>query len=318
MAIEASSIGLEQQRILGINFCSGAFSNFTVDHLDYHKTLENYFESKMLLFKKYLNSKQTAILNSDIPEFEEIRKICADRNLNIIDYGKNAKSLKINKISENDLDQEIEFSYEGRNYNFSTKASGEFQIYNIMCALGNILGKYHLNHDELTNLVASFKDLKSATGRMDLVATLENNARIFIDFAHTPDALLNILKFSKKIAKKRVIILFGCGGNRDKTKRPQMGKIASNLADLVIVTDDNPRLEDDKIIRAEILQACDMTKTIEISGRKEAISKAISMLESDDILVLAGKGHEKYQIIGENKQEFDEESIVKNAVRNIH
>lgn len=318
VAIEASSIGLEQQRILGINLYSGAFSNFTCDHLDYHENLENYFESKMLLFTKYLNPNKFAVLNSDIVEYEKIKKICENKSLQIIDYGKNAKSLRIKNISSKDFWQEVEFCYENKDYKFSIKVGGEFQIYNIMCALGNILGRYNLNHQELTQLVANFKDLKSATGRMDLVETLKNNAQIFIDFAHSPDALMNILKFSQKISKNRIIILFGCGGNRDKTKRPQMGKIACEFADLVIVTDDNPRLENASEIRSEILQACDMKKTIEIAGRKEAILQAIKMLEKDDILILAGKGHEKYQIIGENKQEFDEELIVKNAVRNIY
>ena len=174
--------------------------------------------------------------------------------------------------------------------------------------------KYNLSESELKNLLLKFPQLHAAEGRMQRVATLINKAQIFIDFAHSPDALENVLKLARKITQGRVLVLFGCGGNRDAKKRPIMGEIASNLADLVIVTDDNPRQEEPKAIRAEILQGCDQKKVVEIDNRKVAIEKAIKMLQDHDILILAGKGHEKYQIIGDKKFEFDEEKIVKDAI----
>jgi UDP-N-acetylmuramoyl-L-alanyl-D-glutamate--2,6-diaminopimelate ligase len=149
---------------------------------------------------------------------------------------------------------------------------------------------------------------------MQQVAILQNKARVFIDFAHSPDALENVLHLARKLTNSKLIVLFGCGGDRDAKKRPIMGKFACDLADLVIVTDDNPRSENPAKIRKEILAACDLTKVIEIENRKDAIEKSLAMLANDDILILAGKGHEKYQIIGDKKFEFDEEKIVKNAL----
>ena len=164
---------------------------------------------------------------------------------------------------------------------------------------------------QLENLVKKFSNLHSAAGRMQLAGTSSNQAKIYIDFAHTPDALTNVLQLARKLTKSRVLVLFGCGGDRDKTKRSIMGQIASELADLVIVTDDNPRSEKPEEIRAEILKSCNPKKTLEINDRKAAIKQAISLLKPNDILILAGKGHEKYQIIGNEKTEFDEEKIVK-------
>jgi UDP-N-acetylmuramoyl-L-alanyl-D-glutamate--2,6-diaminopimelate ligase len=149
---------------------------------------------------------------------------------------------------------------------------------------------------------------------MQLAATLKNNAQIFIDYAHTPDALQNVLTTAKKMPHNNLYVLFGCGGDRDKSKRPQMGKIASDLADFVIVTDDNPRTENPEEIRKEIFSACNLAKTIEIENRFDAIKQAISRLEANDILIVAGKGHEKYQIINQEKFEFDEEKIINNFI----
>ena len=162
-----------------------------------------------------------------------------------------------------------------------------------------------------------FNILQPAPGRMQRAGTLPNKAQVYIDFAHTPDALENVLKLAREITKKRVVVLFGCGGDRDAKKRPIMGKLACELADLVIVSDDNPRTEKAETIRDEILAECDMAKTVELNDRKHAIEKAVQMLEAGDILILAGKGHEKYQIIGATKFEFDEEKIVKNAIAKL-
>lgn len=318
VAIEVSSIGLEQGRINGLKIGVGAFTNFTQDHLDYHKSMDEYFRSKMILFNSALVNNVlkvggTAVLNSDIPEFEKIKKICVEHKHKIIEYGYKANDLKLLSV----VGHHVKFEYQKKKYEFELSASGEFQAFNALCALGNVLAKHHVIESGIENLVKKFSRLNPAPGRMQGAGKLKNDAEVFIDFAHSPDALTNVLKLARSLTKKRVVVLFGCGGDRDAKKRPIMGGIASKLADLVIVTDDNPRTEKPEQIRKEILAACDMKKTVEISDRKLAIEKAVQMLEAGDILILAGKGHEKYQIIGEEKSEFDEEKIVKNALTKL-
>jgi len=303
VAIEVSSIGLDQGRAAGLKFAAGAFTNFTRDHLDYHKEMTEYFRCKTLIFDQAL----CGVVNSDIEEFPQLKKICAKKNLRVIEYGRKARDLRL--LDENS------FEFKGKKYHFQLSASGEFQIFNMLCALGNVMSAHDLDETTLENLVKKFDQLHAATGRMQLVGTAPNQAKIYIDFAHTPDALVNVLELAKKLTKARVLVLFGCGGNRDATKRPIMGKIACDLADFVIITDDNPRHEKAELIRAEILKNCDLKKTIEINGRKDAIKKAISLLQPNDILILAGKGHEKYQIIGDEKTVFDEEEIVKEVLK---
>lgn len=312
VVLEVSSIGLEQGRIAGLKIDVGAFTNFTQDHLDYHKSMAEYFRCKMILFSKSLPSGSVAVLNSDIPEFEDVRKTCEKKNHRIIDYGFKAKKLRLQKIEPHDLGQKVFFEFVGQNFEFELATSGDFQAFNALCALGNILAKNQISTKLLKEILQKFSKLQPAAGRMQCAAILKNKAQVFIDFAHSPDALTNVLKLARHLGK-RVVVLFGCGGDRDATKRPIMGEIACRLADLVIVTDDNPRSENPATIRSEILAACDMKKTIEIDDRKLAIEKAIALLEPCDILILAGKGHEKYQIIGEKKFEFDEEKIVRAA-----
>lgn len=314
-ALEVSSIGLQQQRIAGLKIAVGAFTNFTQDHLDYHQSMDEYFCCKMILFENVLESGGCAVLNSDIEEFQKIKKICENKNHKILEYGFKAADLKIQSIKQQYLHQEVFFEFRQKNYHFKLEASGEFQALNAICALGIILSKNDFDETQLKNLLQKFHLLHPAEGRMQRVATLPNKAQIFVDFAHSPDALENVLKLARKITKSRVLVLFGCGGNRDAKKRPLMGKIASDLADVIIVSDDNPRHEKPEVIRAEILAGCNKTKTIEIENRKMAIKQAITMLESGDILILAGKGHEKYQIIGDKKLPFDEAEIVRNFCR---
>jgi len=312
VAIEVSSIGLDQRRMAGLEIDVGAFTNFTQDHLDYHQNMQNYFECKMILFEKVVQKNGYSVLNSDIKEFAYIKKVCQKNQLKIIDYGYEAQALKIIKIQN----QKVDFLYNQQQFSFTTNISGEFQVFNILCALGNILAKYNLSNEKIAELIKNFDKLKCALGRMQKVCE-HMGAEIFIDFAHSPDAIENILKLAKNIAKNRVIILFGCGGDRDAKKRPIMGEIACKNADLVIVTDDNPRTENPALIRQEILQKCDRSKTLEIADRKIAIAKAIEILQNGDVLIIAGKGHENYQIIGSQKFEFNESKIIKNAIKKI-
>ena len=312
VAIEVSSIGLDQSRVAGLEIDVGAFTNFTQDHLDYHQNMQNYFDCKMILFEKIVQKNGFAVINSDIKEFEEIKKICQKNQLQIIDYGFEAQALKLIKIEN----QKVDFLYNQQQFSFTTNINGNFQIYNILCALGNILAKNNLSNEKIAKLIKNFDNLQCASGRMQKVCE-HLGAKIFIDFAHSPDAIENVLKLAKNISKNRVIILFGCGGDRDAKKRPIMGEIASKNADLIIVSDDNPRTENPALIRQEILQKCDKTKTLEIADRKIAIAKAIEILQNGDVLIIAGKGHENYQIIGSQKFEFNESEIIKNVIKKI-
>ena len=320
VAIEVSSIGLDQGRISGLNISCGGFTNFTQDHLDYHLSMEKYFEAKLKLFEKYLANNAKAVVNADVEGYQKISEICFNRHIEMIDYGKNAKKIKLTKIDE----QEIFFDYDHKKFSFKMSANGDFQGYNLLCALSCVLSNHDLSYDDLTELLKKFPEIQVAQGRMQKILQLKNDAEIFIDFAHSPDAIENVLKQARIMVEKKnfrnnrngkLIILFGCGGDRDKKKRPIMGRIASELADKVVISDDNPRSENPYEIRQEILNGCIEKNILEIADRKIAIVETVKSLSDNDILILAGKGHEKYQIIGDQKFDFDEEKIVKNAIK---
>ncbi len=320
VAIEVSSIGLDQGRISGLEIACAGFTNLTQDHLDYHLNMKKYLDAKLLLFEQYLSPTGLSVVNADSKSYKEIANVCDNRQIKIIDYGKNAKKLKLKIISG----QKIFFEFAGKEYNFEMSANGDFQAYNLLCALGCVMTINNLSSEDLTNLLKKFSQIKVAQGRMQKILQLKNGAEIYIDFAHSPDALENILKQANAMIEKKylenktspkLIVLLGCGGDRDKQKRPIMGKIASDLADVVIVSDDNPRSENPQKIRQEILSGCHKKNAIEIADRKLAIIEAIKNLNDNDILILAGKGHEKYQIIGDKKIDFDEERIVKDAIK---
>lgn len=315
VVIEVSSIGLEQARVAGLKIDVGAFTNFSQDHLDYHQNMDEYFYCKMLLFEAVMPDRSAVILNADIPEFVKIQRNCVAKKHHILEYGFKAKDLKLLEIKPVADGQEVTFELAQKKYHTKLSVAGDFQVYNMLCALGMTMAKHALDENKMQQLLAKFTQLKTAQGRMQQVATLENNAQVFIDFAHTPDALENVLKLARNLTKARLLVLFGCGGDRDNKKRAIMAEISTRLADLAIVTDDNPRSEDAAKIRSEILQACNKEKCLEIANRKDAIEKALQMLQADDILILAGKGHEKYQIIGTQKFEFDEEKIVQNFLK---
>ena len=318
VAIEASSIGLEQQRLAGLNIGLGAFTNFTQDHLDYHQTMSAYFDCKMRLFREVLSKNAIAVLNADIYEFANIKEIALGSGLRVFSYSLKNKSINY----ENNNTHSALSSNEAENINFINhnplfkKFSSEisFQDANILSAFLAVIAYYQPTQKQIELLIGNFNQLKPAEGRMQKVATLKNGSQIFIDYAHTPDALINVLTAAKQMPNRNVYLLFGCGGDRDQSKRPKMGKVASDLADFVIVSDDNPRTENAAEIRKQILASCNLLKTIPIANRKNAIFQAVAMLRDDEILIIAGKGHEKYQIIGDQKFEFDEEKIVKEAI----
>ena len=296
-AMEASSHGLHQSRLAGLKLKAGGFTNLTRDHLDYHKTMQAYFEAKSLLFNQV---EKAAIVNADIPEYAAIKKIAEQKHLQIIDFDKNANALHIDAIKP--IASGLNFSLSSQMISLSLL--GLFQIENIMCAVGLVMGC----GAKLQDIIPYLSKLTPVPGRMEKVGE-KNGVPIIIDYAHTPDALEKLLQAARPHASGKIILTFGCGGDRDKGKRPLMGAIAKAHADTVIITDDNPRTEDATQIRKEILAACPGAQ--EISDRTQAIKTAIAQAQPGDIVVLAGKGHETYQIIGETKYPFSDKEVAR-------
>lgn len=314
VAMEASSHGLSQYRLDGVNLQAAAFTNIARDHLDYHKTEEEYFLAKSRLFSEILPESKTAVLNQDDKKFPELKTICEKRGHRIIGFGRNGSEFKVETITPTTHGQKVSAILFGNKYELDVPLVGEFQVMNILAALGLAVGV----GEDLEKSVANIEKLKGVSGRLEQVATLKNGAGVFIDYAHTPLALANILNTLRPHAKHKLHVVFGCGGDRDKGKRPQMGKIASELADYIVVTDDNPRSENPEIIRSEIVAAITKEKSCkEVADRAQAIYFAMEQLGAGDILVIAGKGHEKMQIIGDKNIPFDDAEVARKAARDL-
>lgn len=306
-AIEASSHGLDQHRIDGVRLVAAGFTNITRDHLDYHKTMENYLEAKLKLFDRPLSS-GNVVLNADIPEFERIADYCRAKGLNVIDYGKKAKALRLAGSELDIRGQTLHLELFGKKHTVRLPLAGTFQAMNALCALGLVIAA----GEDPEQAVRGLEILKGAPGRMEHVADRKNGAAVYVDYAHTPDALETVLKALRPHTRNRLCVVFGCGGDRDPGKRPQMGEIADRLADVVYVTDDNPRTEKANDIRDQILPAC--PKGIDIGNRALAIETAVAGLRQGDILILAGKGHETGQLINGVVYPFDDREEAKKAV----
>ena len=306
-AIEASSHGLALHRLAGLKFKTAGFTNLTQDHLDFHKTMENYFQAKMKLFENYMEDNATVVINADISEFENIKAICQNRGLTVWSYGEKGKEFKLLKQNLHQVGQDLEMEIFGRRHSIPMKITGSFQAWNALCALGMALAS---GVDEKSALM-SLPELKNPEGRMELVGTTNKGASVYVDFAHTPDGIENALKSLRHHSAGKLWIVFGCGGNRDATKRPKMGALAGKLADKVIVTDDNPRFEDPADIRKQIMAA--VPQALEIGSRGEAIKYAMDNARKSDIILLAGKGHEEGQIIQGKVLPFnDRQEVLKN------
>lgn len=308
VVMEASSHGICQGRIGGVKIQVAGFTNLTQDHLDFHKTMENYFEAKKLLFTKILESGGSAVLNADIEVYEELKKACLDSGKRIVSYGQNGKEIKILQRKPLMNSQKLLLEYYGQKLEINIPLAGEFQAMNVLCALGmaaEITGKPQ-------EVIKYVEKIHGAKGRLEFVKETSNGAAIFIDYAHTPDALENVIKAMRPHTANKLRVLFGCGGDRDNGKRPIMGKIANDLADVIYVTDDNPRTEDAEKIREQIMAAC--PRGINIGGRDQAIKTAIANLQKGDVLILAGKGHETGQYINGQVFHFsDHEEVLKYA-----
>lgn len=305
LAMEASSHALHQKRMHGVRLAAAGFSNLTQDHLDYHETMDEYAAAKAILFTDFLTKGQPAIVNADAEYAPYFEKAAIDAGLDLKLVGWRGVYLKIQEISPKPSSQRIDYIHEGKNYVVDLPLIGEFQALNATMAAGLALSL----GDTPEAVFAAMRKLKPVKGRMEHVGETVDNAHVFVDYAHTPDGLDVLLRAIRPHAPGRIIVVFGCGGDRDKTKRPKMGAIAAKYGDIVIVTDDNPRTEDAAQIRREIMNAT--PDAFEIGDRKAAIIHALEMSKHGDAVIIAGKGHETGQIIGAEVLPFsDQETII--------
>ena len=311
VVLEASSHGLEQSRLDGVRLTAGAFTNLSQDHLDYHGSMDCYRTAKLRLFDSLLPKDATAVLNSDSAEFELFSTTCKSRGIKVIGYGHKAQDIRINSVNPKPNGQRISVNLLGKRYELDVNLIGKFQTQNVLCALGLIIAC----GDEPERAMAILPELQGPPGRLELVSHTLNGAPVYVDYAHTPDALATILLALRPHTIGSLSLIFGCGGNRDKTKRPLMGTIANNLADKIYLTDDNPRGESPSKIRAEIRVNC--PKAIEISDRTEAIQQAIIDLSPGDTLVIAGKGHEPGQVLRGKTVPFQDSAVARNVIATI-
>jgi murE/murF fusion protein len=308
--LEASSHGLKQNRLDGLKFKTGIFTNLSHDHLDYHKTFGDYLKSKLSLFEKLLKKNGNIITDIEIPQYRRIKEIALKNQFNIETISNNNSNLEIISHEYQNEKQIVQIKYNKNIYKFKTRLIGKIQIKNILMAI-IAATKSSLNFKKIINTI---DNLKPASGRLEQIGIIKNNSKVILDYAHTPDALkASLVSLKEQFKNKKISIVFGCGGNRDKAKRPMMGKIANQYCDRIYLTDDNPRKENPKKIRAAIYKNINKSKIYETSNRADAIKKAIFDLKTGDILIVAGKGHEKTQEYKKIKKIFsDQEEILKN------
>ncbi len=311
VVFEASSHGLDQWRLDGVNGSAAAFTNLTHDHLDYHATEEDYFNAKKRLFSDLLLSSGTAVLNVDCPLVMDVRKICEERGHKILTVGRNDGDIRLLDQRTSSSGQEVTVSYEGNIYDVSLPLVGQFQAMNALMAVGLVIGCGG-NADQAFKALSYLRPVR---GRMEQAGRHPAGGRIYVDYAHTPDALDTVLKALRPHVNGKLSVVFGCGGDRDTTKRKVMGEIADRLADQIYVTDDNPRSEEPNDIRTEIMKGC--PDALNAGDRASAIKIAVSEMEQGDILLVAGKGHEQGQTIGDQVFDFDDVSEVRSAIAEL-
>lgn len=308
-AMEVSSIALVQGRTWGIDFDTAIFTNLTEDHLDYHKTFENYFDAKALLFSQLGNSyhrgakKKTAVINIDDPHGQRlIEKTAA----NVLTYGTKGKGiLQAKNIEITNKGTHFDLQIYDETYPVTLKLMGNFNVYNALAAFGAC----YEHGVKPEAIIASLEEVQGVRGRFQVVPN-DQDITVIVDYAHTPDGLENVLGTINSFAKQRVFCVVGCGGDRETTKRPIMGKIAVQHSTDAILTSDNPRTEDpEKILDQVVAELAPHTFT-RITDRREAIHYALSQAQAGDIVLVAGKGHEDYQIIGTTKHHFDDVEVV--------
>jgi UDP-N-acetylmuramoyl-L-alanyl-D-glutamate--2,6-diaminopimelate ligase len=307
LAFEASSHGLDQHRLDGVRVDAGAFTNLTRDHMDYHPTVEHYLGAKLRLFTDLVKGNGTAVIVADHEHSDAVVAAARKRGLHVMTVGRKGESIRLVDAAIDGFGQIMTIEHQGKRTRLRLPLVGEFQIENALAAAGLAIGT---GTDALKTL-AALETLEGAKGRLELVGE-RNGAAIFVDYAHKPDALEKVLIALRPYAKRKLVVVFGAGGDRDAGKRPVMGEIAAKGADSVIVTDDNPRSENPAAIRAAILAAAPGAR--EIGDRAEAIRVAVAELQAGDVLVIAGKGHETGQTVGDETLPFSDHDAAKAAL----
>lgn len=314
--MEVSSHALKLKKVDAVEFDVAIFTNISSDHLDFHKTIDDYKESKLRLFKLLEESKKTnkhAVINIDDEYSNKIKKLL--KKSNIITYGiKSNAMLRASNIKTNISSTDFEIIFKTKKLKLTTNLIGIYNVYNILASIGSAYAI--LGEEKIDEIVEKAKNLRSVKGRLEKIESPKGFC-VYIDYAHTENSLREVLKTLKMLPHKRIITVFGCGGDRDKTKRPLMGKVAAMLSDFVIITSDNPRTEDPIKIIDDIEIGIKESKTknyIKIPDRKKAIRYAIEIAEKNDIVLIAGKGHEEYQIIGNTKVPFSDRDEVIQAI----
>lgn len=300
VAMEASSHGLDQRRMDGVRLAAAGFTNFSQDHLDYHKTFDAYFAAKAGLFRRVLPDEGVAVINVDGARGGEMRAIAGARGQEVITVGRGLGDLCLLGQRFDASGQDLRFSWHDQPFQARLSLIGGFQAENILLACGLVIAAGERPEDVFDTL----PHLKTVHGRMQLAATRDNGAAVFVDFAHTPDAIATALKALRPHVLGRLVAIVGAGGDRDVSKRPLMGQAAAENADLVIVTDDNPRSEDPAAIRAAVKGGA--PDASEVGDRAEAILRGVDQLGAGDALLICGKGHESGQIVGDDILPFDD------------
>ena len=307
-AVEASSHGLDQSRLDGVKLAAGGFTNLGRDHMDYHPTVESYMAAKMRLFDTLLPKGAPAVIFSDDEWSAEAIRVARGAGIRVLTVGRNGDYLALKRVEHFRHKQTAEIHFGGEIFEVDIPLAGDFQVANALVAAGLAVS----TGTPVATAMAALEKLQGASGRLELVGQTKEGALAYVDYAHKPDALENVLSSVRPFTTGRIVVVFGCGGDRDKGKRPIMGEVATRLADVVIVTDDNPRSEVPEVIRSEIMAAAPVAT--EIGDRVAAIRYAVSILGAGDTLIVAGKGHEEGQTIGTTVLPFSDHLEVRKAL----
>jgi UDP-N-acetylmuramoyl-L-alanyl-D-glutamate--2,6-diaminopimelate ligase len=305
VAYEASSHGLDQYRAEGVPLAAAAFTNFSRDHLDYHPSMDAYFEAKMRLFDEVIEPGKAAVIWTDDARSNEVIERAKKRGLKVMTIGRKGETIRLVEQVPTALGQTLVLEHDGKQQRLALPLIGAYQASNVMTAAALVLA----TGSEWRDIFSAMGRVAPVRGRLERAVISRAGAPVYVDYAHTPDALEAAIQALKPHVEGKLIIVFGAGGDRDQGKRAPMGEVATRLADVVIVTDDNPRSEDPARIRADIMAGA--SGATEVGGRREAIARALEIAEAGDIVLLAGKGHETGQIVGTKVLPFDDALVAR-------
>jgi UDP-N-acetylmuramoyl-L-alanyl-D-glutamate--2,6-diaminopimelate ligase len=305
VAYEASSHGLDQHRAEGVPLAAAAFTNFSRDHLDYHETMDEYFAAKMRLFDELLPPGSPAVIWTDDPKSDDVIARAKARGHDVLTVGRKGETIRLVEQAPSPLGQTLSLEHADKSYRLALPLIGAYQAANVLTAAGLVLA----TGGEWAQTFSAMQRVAPVRGRLERAVISGAGVPVYIDYAHTPDAIEAAIAALRPHVEGRLIIVFGAGGDRDRGKRPEMGEVAARLADVVIVTDDNPRREEAQLIRADILAGA--PGAIEVAGRREAIAEAIRLATAGDIILIAGKGHETGQIVGDRELPFDDALVAR-------